>query len=95
MVSWSGWHRDRHGSAPVTIDNDGRLLTLRVRGVELAGEDFDALEPVGDGAAAGVPFELSGGSWRAAAVRRAGLLPGRQGHIPPGEYEGGHLRDLA
>lgn len=62
MVSWSGWYRDRNGSEPITIDNDGRLLTLRVRGVELAGADFDGLEPVGDGAVAGVPFELSGGS---------------------------------
>jgi len=61
MVSWSGWYRDRHGSERITIDNDGQLLTLRVRGVELAGEDFDALEPVGDGAVAGVPLEFSGG----------------------------------
>jgi len=63
MVSWSGWYRDRHGSERVTIDNDGQLLTLRIRGVEFAGEDFDGLEPVVVGATpAGVPFDLSGGS---------------------------------
>jgi hypothetical protein len=45
MVVWSGWYRDRHGSEQITIDNDGQLLTTRIRGVEFAGQDFDSLEP--------------------------------------------------
>ncbi|WP_155371690.1 DUF6304 family protein [Catellatospora vulcania] len=61
MVSWSGWYHDRHGSEPITIDSDGRSLTLRIRGVEFAGEDFDWLEPVA-AEAAKIPFELNAGS---------------------------------
>jgi len=60
MVSWSGWYRDRYGSERVRIDNDGRRLSIRIRGVDFAGEDFDALEPVGD-VAQDASFSLSGG----------------------------------
>jgi len=62
MVWWSGWYHDRRGSEPVSIDNDGRLLSVQIRGVEFAGEDFDGLEPVAGGAVTGALFDLSGGS---------------------------------
>ena len=61
MVSWSGWYRDRYGSEPIVIDNDGHRLVTRVRGLEFCGEDFDALEPVAGAAAAEGRFVLSGG----------------------------------
>jgi hypothetical protein len=60
MVSWSGWYRDRGGSERIAIANDGRVLTVRIRGVEFAGEDFDALEPVSGGVGPDSSFSLSG-----------------------------------
>jgi hypothetical protein len=61
MVSWSGKYQDRHGTEQVRIDNDGRLLTVAIRGVQFAGEDFDALAPIGGRPASDLAFTLSDG----------------------------------
>jgi Family of unknown function (DUF6304) len=61
MVSWSGKYQDRHGTEQVRIDNDGRLLTVAIRGVQFAGEDFDALAPIGGCPASDLAFTLSDG----------------------------------
>lgn len=61
MASWSGRYDDRRGSEPVSIHNDGRMLTVEVRGVEFCGEDFDALEPVAGATATEGHFDLFGG----------------------------------
>ncbi|MBV9579971.1 MAG: hypothetical protein JO057_15385 [Chloroflexi bacterium] len=37
-------YRDARGSEATTIENDGHVLRLRVRGVEFTGHDFDSLE---------------------------------------------------
>lgn len=49
MVSWRGWYRDRRGSEPITIENDGEMLSVRIRGVDFVGRDFDGLEPATGG----------------------------------------------
>lgn len=39
-------YRDKNGAESTTITNNGKTLSMRVRGVEFLGGDFDALEPV-------------------------------------------------
>jgi hypothetical protein len=39
-------YTDARGAEETTIANDGEMLRLKVRGVELVGRDFDALGPV-------------------------------------------------
>ncbi len=36
---------DRSGEEPTSIRNDGKLLSVAIRGLEFRGRDFDALEP--------------------------------------------------
>lgn len=38
-------YRDKAGEATTTIHNDGRILSMVVRGVEFRGTDFDSLMP--------------------------------------------------
>jgi hypothetical protein len=40
-------YRDRHGAEATAIQNDGRTLSMTVRGVTFSGEDFDAFAPAG------------------------------------------------
>jgi hypothetical protein len=40
-----GRYCDRHGEVSTTIKNDGKTLSMVVRGVEFRGNDFDTLEP--------------------------------------------------
>ncbi len=44
-VSYPARYRDRLGEERTTIRNDGKTLTMVVRGVRFSGEDFDSFEP--------------------------------------------------
>lgn len=39
-------YRDKNGEETTSISNDGKTLSMIVRGVEFRGSDFDSLEPV-------------------------------------------------
>jgi hypothetical protein len=56
-----GWYEDRHGRERIAIDSDGAELSVVIRGVTFAGDDFDGLEPTGD-LPDEPPFPLYGGS---------------------------------
>src|SRR5690348_15503143 len=45
LASYPATYCDRHGAEATTITNDGRWLRMRVRGVQFAGDDFDAFQP--------------------------------------------------
>jgi len=45
---YPGTYRDSAGEEAITLRNDGKTLSLRVRGTDFAGSDFDALELLGD-----------------------------------------------
>ncbi|PTL85622.1 DUF6304 family protein [Vitiosangium sp. GDMCC 1.1324] len=47
-----GTYRDTYGTEPIEFLSDGRSLLVVVRGVALAGTDFDMLEPVNGAEAA-------------------------------------------
>jgi hypothetical protein len=40
-------YRDKHGEEVTSIRNDGKTLSMVVRGVEFQGSDLDSFEPVG------------------------------------------------
>ena len=48
-------YRDENGEEMTSISNDGRTLSMVVRGVEFRGSDFDSLEAAGNYS----PSELS------------------------------------
>jgi hypothetical protein len=41
-------YSDRMGEELTTITNDGKILSIVLRGIEFRGDDFDALEPPND-----------------------------------------------
>ena len=45
MTTYPARYRDRSGEERTTIRNDGRTLTMEVRGVRFRGTDFDGFEP--------------------------------------------------
>jgi hypothetical protein len=45
LVMYPARYRDRSGEEPTSIRNDGKSLSVTIRGVEFRGGDFDALEP--------------------------------------------------
>ncbi len=56
---YPGQYRDAVGTEDVLIRNDGKTLRVRIRGIELAGDSFDMLEPVEDaGRAEAAGFRL-------------------------------------
>ena len=56
-------YRDRHGEVATVIHNDGKCLSMTVRGVEFGANDLDDFEPLGAvEAAAATPFPLHNGS---------------------------------
>nr|BFE59837.1 hypothetical protein GCM10020063_043630 [Dactylosporangium thailandense] len=68
MVSlWLGHYSDRHGSEAITIQNDGRTLAVRIRGVDFRGAAFDVLDPV-EPLGPGAPFLLTGDSLCACTI---------------------------
>ena len=54
-ATYPATYRDRHGEVYTSIRDDGKLLSMEVRGITFAGSDFDDLEPPED-------VELSGQS---------------------------------
>jgi hypothetical protein len=46
MIHYPAVYRDKHGEEVTVIENNGRTLSMTVRGVTFAGEDFDSLEPI-------------------------------------------------
>src|SRR4051794_17787611 len=44
-VSYPARYKDRSGEERTTILNDGKALTMVVRGVRFRGNDFDGFEP--------------------------------------------------
>lgn len=48
LAEYAARYRDRVGQELTTITNNGRVLSLAVRGVQFQGSDFDRLEPTGD-----------------------------------------------
>ena len=59
---YPGTYRDARGSEPIEIRNDGRTLRTTIRGVPLAGSDFDGLEPADAEAARAAGLVLDHGS---------------------------------
>ena len=47
LVSYPARYSDRSGEELTLIRNDGKRLSVTIRGVEFRGGDFDALEPSG------------------------------------------------
>src|SRR3954467_13896079 len=47
-ASYPTKYRDKFGEELASIINDGKILSVVLRGVEFRGSDFDALEPVND-----------------------------------------------
>ena len=45
MKTYSARYKDRFGEEMTTILDDGKALTMVVRGVRFRGRDFDAFEP--------------------------------------------------
>jgi Family of unknown function (DUF6304) len=45
LVRYPARYKDRSGEEPTSIRNDGKMLSVTIRGVEFQGSDFDALEP--------------------------------------------------
>jgi hypothetical protein len=60
-MSWTGWYRDSRGAEPISIENDGKMLSVRIRGVDFTGTDFDGLEPLTGDLPTDAPFTLSMG----------------------------------
>ncbi|HEY1548283.1 MAG TPA: DUF6304 family protein [Kofleriaceae bacterium] len=54
MDRYPGRYRDARGAEAIEIANDGHTLRTRIRGIELAGTDFDALGTVDDVTRAGL-----------------------------------------
>ncbi len=44
LVSYPTKYRDRFGEEAIIIENDGKMLRTRIRGIELAGDDFKNLQ---------------------------------------------------
>jgi hypothetical protein len=62
-IAFAGTYGDAHGTEAIEFLSDGRSLRVVVRGVALAGTDFDALEPVnGTEAAARAQLTLHQGA---------------------------------
>jgi hypothetical protein len=60
MIHYPAVYRDKYGEEVTVIENNGRTLSMTVRGVTFAGDDFDCLEPIGSVNAAQVAtFVLS------------------------------------
>jgi hypothetical protein len=57
-IDYHGRYRDRHGEEPITLHHRNGELTTIIRGVALAGRDFDGLEPADRAAAAAVGLVL-------------------------------------
>ena len=55
-------YRDRHGEVATVIRNDGKRLSMTVRGVEFRGSMLDDFEPVGVVEPAAASFPLDAGS---------------------------------
>lgn len=51
MDKYSGTYTDARGSESIVIYNDGRNLSVTIRGVEFSGTDFDALTPTANATA--------------------------------------------
>jgi hypothetical protein len=47
QAKYAARYEDRSGLELTSITNDGKRLSLRLRGVEFQGQDFDGLEPEG------------------------------------------------
>jgi hypothetical protein len=76
MVTYPAQYRDLHGAVPTTLRNDGRVLSMCVRGVEFAGTDFDALEPAeGTDPDRLAPFTLQCGCLCACTIETEMPLP--------------------
>jgi hypothetical protein len=48
LVTYPARYRDRFEEERTSIDNDGKMLSVTIRGVEFRGGDFDALEPASE-----------------------------------------------
>ncbi|HEV3436580.1 MAG TPA: DUF6304 family protein [Gemmata sp.] len=48
QTNYTARYKDRVGEELTSISNDGKLLSLIVRGVQFQGRDFDSLEPTGE-----------------------------------------------
>ena len=80
MWTYPALFRDRHGEEATTIENDGKLLRMVVRGIEFVGSSFDLLRPeCGPEAAKLAYFELERGvltacvfEWRMVTVVQHG-----------------------
>jgi hypothetical protein len=48
QVAYPARYTDRKGQELASITNDGKTLTMIVRGVQFQGSDFDSLEPTGE-----------------------------------------------
>jgi hypothetical protein len=60
---YPGIYRDSAAEEVIALRNDGKTLSVRVRGIDFEGPDFDALQPMGDireAAGAGFTLDSSG-----------------------------------
>ena len=55
-------YKDRFGEEQTSIQNDGKVLSITVRGVEFRGTDWDSLEPTGELSTVEQLFVLQWGS---------------------------------
>lgn len=46
MPDYRGTYRDTKGTTPIVITNDGKTLSMRLRGADFTGISFDDFEPV-------------------------------------------------
>lgn len=46
LLAMKARYSDKNGSIETVIENDGKILSLVLRGVEFKGRDFDSLEPI-------------------------------------------------
>jgi hypothetical protein len=68
-------YKDRFGEETTVIQNDGKLLTMVVRGVEFQGTDWDSMEPKGHPESVGNGLILQRGSLCSCKIRVAMPVP--------------------
>src|ERR1700722_222386 len=62
LAAYPAKYKDQFGEEQTSIRNDGKALSMTVRGVEFRGDDWDSLEPTGELSPAERRFVLQYGS---------------------------------
>jgi Family of unknown function (DUF6304) len=60
-AQWPGSYSEAYGHHDITVEADGTMLAIEIRGVVFSGRDFDDLEPLGTSESTGMFATSHGG----------------------------------